>query len=555
MNLFKRLMGSGEETVTEQVRLDTDSVYADLIQNGMSDDQANTIIDSIKSNLNDVVKEKRTLSYEDFTDAVTNQVNGLYDIPQNRIVACQELEKFVRENPEVYNSIKLYASYIIYGAADIVLDEYKVAISGDNTARVKEAEKEVKKWEHLSKIRRTLFPIAKELVTYGDAFLEKLKFGNENNLAGISYIPSKTIHIKLDNMGRPVKYYQVVSNGIANNSIASLDNVTIQSYINEGKVIEFDKDEIAHFNDGSVAGVEETPFYNIIVLWKFLKMLEQALVIHRMTRSRRFVVFFLDVTGKTKKEIRAAVGNFTGKLKSIFRFDLKKGNKYSDRSTIPSSSDLVVPITKDSATKVQNIPSDPSASKIEDLKFYLNRLITNLLTSNIFSERKTGKEEYVEKAFMRMVRIYQKQMQFTLQDLYEEVLKSKGFNDLQLEIIFPAPDSQQEIKIVDTIVRRMMIINQMIATLGISPPNSWIVNYVFKDLTQFESKELINLLEFEEQKQKDTAEGEEYPSLFEEDDWGNSAATDNNENIDTFEQTNISSNILQQMLKMIVCLF
>jgi hypothetical protein len=150
---------------------------------------------------------------------------------------------------------------------------------------------------------------------------------------------------------------------------------------------------------------------------------------------------------------------------------------------------------------------------------------------------------------MRMVRIYQKQMQFTLQDLYEEVLKSKGFNDLQLEIIFPAPDSQQEIKIVDTIVRRMMIINQMIATLGISPPNSWIVNYVFKDLTQFESKELINLLEFEEQKQRDTAEGEEYPSLFEEDDWGNSAATDNNENIDTFEQTNISSNILQQMLQ------
>jgi hypothetical protein len=539
------------------VELNTEYLYNKLTSEGIAEEQASHIVSNLKDHVQDVVNEKTTMTHDDFMDAVTSDIKNAYSFPENRTMAAAELERFIRTNPEVSNSIKLYASYIIYGAADVALDEYRVVISGGNTSQVQEAEKDIRKWEHTSRIRQTLFPVAKELVSYGDAFLEKIYYGSDTNLAGVSFIPSKTMHTKVNSMGHAVKYYQILENGLVLTdnmfAITSTDfagTPSISTLLSDKRVVEFERREIAHFNDGSAIGMQDTTFYNLIVLWKFLKMLEESLIIHRVTRARRFVVFFLDVTGKTGKEIRASVSAFTGKLKQIFRFDFSRGIKTADRSTLPASSDLVIPITKDSATKVQTIPSDISATKLDDLKFYLNRVTTNLFTSHIFSEQKTNKEEYVEKAFMRMVRIYQKQMQFTLRDLYEEVLEGKGYKDLQVEILFPSPDTQQEIKIVDTIVRRMMIVNQMIATLGVVPPNKWVVNYVFKDLSQFEVTELIALLEFEKEKRENTAEGEEYPSLFEENAWGSSPENDSAAEEPAKERSNIptSSSVMKDML-------
>ena len=51
------------------------------------------------------------------------------------------------------------------------------------------------------------------------------------------------------------------------------------------------------------------------------------------------------------------------KLKTIFSFDKDRGDIYKQNSTIRGDSDIIIPVTKNSATKVQSIDSDDSVKK------------------------------------------------------------------------------------------------------------------------------------------------------------------------------------------------
>jgi len=522
------------------VGFDSDKFVQSLMKTGLNENVATTLAEEVNDSIKNQVVEKTTQTYDAFMNAVSTNIEGLSILPTERIQACRELKSFLSENPEVNNSIGLYASYIAYGAAETTLEEYKVTILGSDAKSIKAATQFIKKWEKKSKIKRTIFRLAKDLIPFGDAFLEKLYVkmpDGKKNFSGVAYIPTHTMYPKLNNKGYSTKYYQIIDS--KDDKFADADALGIASLVKEGIVVEFEPKEIIHFNDGSAVGVTDTPYFNLIILWRYLKMLEESLVIHKMTRARRFIIFMLDVTGKTKGEVRSAITNFTQSVKSVFKMNVKQGSITSNKSTVPSSSDLVIPVTKDSATKIQNIPSDPSATNVDDLSFYLNRITTNMFTSHVFSHAKsTGNEKYIEKSFMRLVKIYQRQMEYELEDVYNELLISNNFINLDVKIQFPSPDADQEVRIVDSIVRRMMIVNQLTATIGVTPPIQWIVDYVFKDLAQYEIEELIAMLNQAIDEQTKNQQSDEYPDVFNE----NQGTSNNSTNSANANNTSSNSN-------------
>jgi len=498
-----------DETI---VKLDTDALVSELTQMGLNEENAAKVAEKIHTQLSTKVQEKRELSYDEFVNEFMSTLEAeLYALPTYRVDICSDLQQFISETPEAHNSVKIYASYVNFGASEVNLDDYKVVLSGPDTNEVRAAEKKLKRWERATKIRRQLWPAILDVIKFEDGFLEKVR-DDQGNIVKFNYLPSETIEIKYGRDGRPEAYYQIIDENISPSGLYKPTNLS--RWLSEKKVIEFQPDEILHLNAGNVVGIKHNPLTSLVVVWRFMRLFEQALLIHRVTRARRFIIFFLDVTGKEKKEITEMVKNFTRRLKSIFRMRIDRGEEISQRSVIKTGADLVIPIVKDSATRVQTIPSDPSATKLDDLKFYVNRILTNLLTSHIFGTEKTGKEQYVEKAFFRLVRIYQKHIAYALEDLYTEVLKKWGYSNVVVSIQFPNPDPNAETRVVETIVRRMMIVNQMVAALGIAPPTAWVVEYVFKDLSQFEVERLIKMIEFEQKKQKSLMQGEEAPSLF-----------------------------------------
>ena len=517
MGFFDSLFGKSSDSSDEiYLTIDTERLK-DIVRDTLpikDEQQLEKVVESIRSSLVPLNEN----AIDKIGEVVTETLSELYEVGgYNRIHLCKQVDEFVRANPEIANSIKLIASYIAYGASDVNIEDYKAIIVSESEDIKEKAFEKIEKFECESGIKRLIYRLAQDLVKYEDAFLEKIR-NKDGKVVGVKYLPSNSIIIQVDPVtGKPIKYYQVISP----DEIKYVDEQNIFTSINkytlEKKVIEFDPDDIVHINNGSPIGLSDSPILSIAILWRFLRLLEESLVIHRVTRARRFIIFFLDVTGKTRDKVRSAINSFTAMLKRIFSIDVDSGSVISRNSIVQAATDLVIPITKDSATKVQTIPSDPSATKIEDLKFYTNRLLTNFMTGWIFYPERTGKEEIQKEAFIRLVKIYQKHFSYALTDLYREYLKERGFtsNVVTVKIQFPNPDTQQEAKVIDIVVRRMVVVNQITAIMGVTPPIRWIVSYVFRDLSQIEVDELVSLIEQELKKQEEKAKGQELPSIFE----------------------------------------
>jgi len=365
------------EALTEVLSQENDDISKDKIAE---------IVAQVSENYNKVT-EKTEMTYDDFLGDISDKVATIYNQPQNRLKFCEVVSNFISENPEAFNSVRIYASYICYGSIELKLDEYKVSYVNEDINKIRKATKIIDSFEKTSRIKRLVYLIASEVVKYGDAFLEKIR--DNGRLKAVAYLPSKDVIFKVDKLGNPSEFYQVVRNEYEN-----VDNVRIFKDMENGKGVKFEKDEIVHFNDGTPAGFADNPFSTLAFIWKSLKLIEESLLIHRVTRARRLIVFFLDVTGRTKEQIRKSVNTFVNKLTSIFRINTDDGTMNRNKSVIKQGNDIVIPVSKDSKSKVQVIPSDTSATNITDVQFYHNRLMQNMLTTHIFGNEKTGKEEY-----------------------------------------------------------------------------------------------------------------------------------------------------------------
>jgi hypothetical protein len=586
---FKSLFGLGSNKTDKTV----DNIEQYIDKNKLKEE----IKEFLKSDNDDVVEkitsklvEGLQKSFEQYVSSIESNTDdidfGAFNVLEEQIKnltpeifrtssrreLCKTIKQFVRNYPEVYNSIRLIASYIVYGSSDISIEEYKsypLTLSSETPKEDLElAQKILSKFEKDSRIKEYMFKIAIDLIECQDAFLELIK-NKEGKIVNVKYLPTETIEIELDRLGNPVRYIQILNLDeiprFADNKDYSQLDYLKEHYGDFVKIerredidnpyveIIFNKDEILHFNDGSRVGVSDNPLVSMIIMWKFLRMVEEALVIHRITRARRFMIFFLDITGKTKEKALYHIRNFTNKLKNIFSIDLSTSSLIGKNSIVKSALDLVIPITKDSATKVQTIPSDPSASKIEDLKFYLNRILTNLMTSWVFYPERTGKEDIQKEAMIRMVKIYQKHMSYTISRLYEKILTERGLKNMSVEVLFPNPDSEAEVKLTDVAVRRMMLISQLSAIVGTSLPVDYILEFVFKDFSTNEVRQLIEIIK-ETQRQSENQElGAIFGAKEQTDlilpDFTKVAELHNQTNDKSFEQSKNKSDILIQLFK------
>jgi len=488
----------------EEIKKEIDKIDDETKTIGDIDSAIKKALEKYSQDVERQILEKLMIEDSELGVIVKSEYEKVFRKPTNRIEVCKEIDAFVEENPEAYNAVKLYASYMLYGSGELKLETYKVKVITKNKELEKKAYDIIKSFDERSRIKQKLYMICQELFKFGDAFMEVIRT-KDGKIVNVVRIPSNEVIPIVDPRTEEViKLYQIADDNVDINRLFH-DTEYLNEMIRQKKVIVFEKDEFIHFSDGTPVGAQDAPLRNLTITWKILKLLEESLVVHRITRAKRLIVFLLDVTGKTPIQIKKYIARFKQALQSIFTTSLESGTIYRGRSTIHYGTDIIIPIRKDSATKVQTIPADTSASKIEDLQYYYNRILDALLVSHVFGVRKTGKEEQIENAFYRFIRTYQAQLSFALKSLYKDVLRTHGIDDdVDIAIIFPSPDVKEELKLIDTILRRVMVINQLIAVIGVIPPRDWIVNYVFKDLTQDEIRELLNKLQQEEEKYSET---------------------------------------------------
>lgn len=472
-----------------------------LNDNDVVENIVNRIVDLSQSK-DKVSVEKKYITESDLISIVEEYANNISQYTfKNRLDLCKEIDEIITQSPELFNAIRLYASYIVFGASSIKIDQYRYILIGKKgNNNLAEIEKDIEKarnildeFENRSEIKKIIYEIAKDLIKYGDAFLEIIRNDNKK-IVNVAYIPSNRVLIFTDDFGKVKRIAQVLKD------VSLLNDIDIFSKKDNIEVVLFEKGEFLHFDDRTPAGISDNPFLNIAKLWRLIKILEQSLVVYKVGRAKRLISFFVDVSNKTEEEVRKYIDAFKRKLQAVFSIDTQSGDIYSNNINLSIGQDLIIPIRSNSKTRIEAIQADTSQRYSEEILPFYQRLLNNLFVNWAIGIQKTGKEDLEKEAFLRLVKIYQSSISEKLTKLYQKILEQNNINNVKVLIEFPSPETEMDIKIVDTILRRIMVINQVIAIIGTSIPMEWIIKYAFKDLSSYEIDELVDIIKSQQKK-------------------------------------------------------
>ena len=430
------------------------------------------------------------LSLYDIIEALLVSADFSIDVSDtdDRRKFCDTVDEMLQCTPEVFGAVGKIADIIYYGSSVGELNEYKVYLVPRkemllydrktifkkclDESYIKRSERDLLKlrqWEENSGIKDFLPEAIEDLVKYGDGFLE---FRNKK----VYYLPSNEITWDIGKDGRITRYYQWRDNN--KKPIGS---------------------KIYHFSLSAIPP-GKSMLYPLVRSWRYLKLLEEAILIYRISRAAQKLVFYIDVTGKDTEEARKYIKKWAAIVKNKLKIDLKKGlirGKNSMRDIL----DIVIPKTPDSATQVDVLSSDATLTDVPDVKFIQRRLLAALDIPKAYLnyEESTRNRDIITKMevnFSRTIRKYQKKISRVLVKLYETICI---YNDIDIEkyavfIHFPPPsliDDEVQTQATLQKAKVLSLLQELLPQL----PISFIIKYVFPELSPKERADLIKFLE------------------------------------------------------------
>lgn len=109
--------------------------------------------------------------------------------------------------------------------------------------------------------------------------------------------------------------------------------------------------------------------------WRQLVLLEDAMMVYRITRSPERRVFFLDVMGAAPEEIEPIVNKFNQNIKKNKITNDKGKIDLRYAATLSMEEDYVIPVRGgDSATRIETLPGGQNIGDIEDIQFIQRNL-------------------------------------------------------------------------------------------------------------------------------------------------------------------------------------
>ena len=152
------------------------------------------------------ILEKQNIDYNKFTSEISKEIKSVHIIPDLRIQKALMVDDFVECNAEVFNALKIYCSYINYGDVDFKVDDFEVIVASDDEVKKQEVQNIIKTFNKRNKIQRKVYNVSRDVVKYGDGFLEivETKDGNSFN---VEYMPSNVVVILKDDYGELDKVY------------------------------------------------------------------------------------------------------------------------------------------------------------------------------------------------------------------------------------------------------------------------------------------------------------------------------------------------------------
>lgn len=215
------------------------------------------------------------------------------------------------------------------------------------------------------------------------------------------------------------EYYLYASKGIDN----TMEGIDVTSGI------PVSPDSIAYCNSGILDYKSNIPLsflHKALRAANNLRMLEDAVVIYRLTRAPERRIFYVDVGNLPREAASRFMRNISSQYKNKVVYDVKTGEVTNDRNHLSMTEDFWIP-RRDGGqgTQIDTLPGGENLGQIEDVEYFRKKLskALNVPHSRMESEGEMfGRGTEITRDELRFARFIQKaRVRFSI--LFNELMK------------------------------------------------------------------------------------------------------------------------------------
>ena len=141
--------------------------------------------------------------------------------------------------------------------------------------------------------------------------------------------------------------------------------------------LKISKDSIIHVTSGEMDVQEKTVIsylHKAIRPLNMLTMLEDAVVIYRLSRAPERRVFYVDVSGLPKAKAEQHMSALMTNMKNKVVYDSETGSVRDTRKFSTMMEDIWLPRRGEKGTQVDTLPGGENLGKIEDVEYFQKRM-------------------------------------------------------------------------------------------------------------------------------------------------------------------------------------
>jgi len=258
-----------------------------------------------------------------------------------------------------------------------------------------------------------------------------------------------------------------------------------------------------------------------------LRMVEDAIVIYRISRAPERRVFYIDVGNMPKIKSEQYLRDIMTKFRNKVVYDSATGEVKDDRKFMSMMEDFWIPRRGEGkSTEITTLPAGQNLGELSDVRYFeqklyksLNVPVSRLESQTGFSLGRTTEITRDELKFMKFIDRLRAKFTLMFDELMERQLALKGicsvdeWNELKQKIHydFLKDNNFAEIKNTELLASRLQIMTQIDPYVGTYFSKSWIRRNVL-NMNEEETLEVLQQIEQEKSEQPEIAENESNPS-------------------------------------------
>lgn len=356
-------------------------------------------------------------------------------------------------------------------------------------------------------LRSFIWDITRNTVKYGDCFIE-LVVDIDNIKRGIQKIkildPNYLYRIE-NQHGILTDFLQEIPLQVDSTIFGKVGSTTGQKI-----VLPLDKNQLVHFRMFS-SDPTYYPYGKSVAaaarsIYKSLKMMEDAMLIYRLSRAPERRIFYVDVGNLPASKAEMYLEAQKSKFKKEKYFNRTTGEIDARFNPLAQDEDFFVAVNgKGSGTKIDTLKGAENLGEVDDVKYFRDKLLATLKIPKDYivekdqsPERKANLSQ-LDVKFARVILRVQQCIEIGLETIAKRHLMVKGFPPLsvsKLKIKLPEPSDMSAKRQLDIDEQKARVV-QAVKGLNIFP-----LEYIYKEYYQLNEEEIDELkTKLEEQSQ------------------------------------------------------